>query len=359
MSARLEILSGLGGKAPAALLLEAGGARILIEAGGALEPGVEIGWDLPQGRRLDAVVISHDHVDHIGAADRLPANLPVYATEPVASALPEHLQYRPLPLNGELEIAGIRVRCGQAGHSLGGVWLHFDIGAGLFYSGDYSLESTLFRFDPPPPAELALLDASYGLYDKPQSDCRAALLARLEQPTLLPVPASGRALEMALWLEELGIDWAMDQRCTEQLEKLKALPEGCFQPGTRERLERLSTAKSVAQCQVALIGSPEGIGEEIEYLIAKGDRQLIYAGYTPPKARADVEQGRASWLRWNVHPRSSDLGRLTKMLGAQRAVPLFTGLDPLTRWRAVLGDALYLPACGSLDGALTSAISID
>lgn len=359
MNARLEILSGLGGKAPAALLLEAGTARILIEAGGALEPGMEIGWELPEGRPLDAVVITHDHVDHIGAAYRLPVDVPVYTTEPVAMALPDSLQHRPLPLNGELEIAGIRVRCGQAGHSLGGVWLHFDIGGGLFYSGDYSLESTLFRVDPPPPAELVLLDASYGLYDKPQTDCRAALLARLEQPTLLPVPASGRALEMALWLDEQGIDWAMDQRCADQLDTLKSLPEGCFQPGVRERLERLSGSGSLDRSHVALIGSPEGVGEEIERLIARGDRQLLYTGYTPPKARADVEEGRASWLRWNVHPRSSDLRRLSDILGASRVIPLFTGLEPLVRWREVLGDALYLPAQGGAARSASAAISID
>ncbi|GGC05668.1 MBL fold metallo-hydrolase [Marinobacterium zhoushanense] len=340
---QLQILSGLGDKAPAAMLLDTPDARLLIELGGPLEPGLPRGWDLPDDRPVDAVVISHDHVDHMGAVDLLTAGMPVYATEPVAASLPLRLDRRRLPLQGQIDLAGVTLRCGQAGHSLGGVWLHFEIGGGVLYSGDFSLESTLFRFDPPPPAALALLDASYGLYDRAQDECRKALERCLIRPTLLPVPASGRALEMALWLDDLGISWAMDQRCAEQLDRLLTLPDGCFQPGARSRLARLAVSTDLASAQVVLVGSPEGIGPVIEPLIARGDRQLIYTGYLPPKARGDVQSGRAQWLRWNVHPRASDLCSLAEAVNAEQVVPLFTSLEDACAWRGVLGPRLYRP----------------
>ncbi|MBA4502636.1 MBL fold metallo-hydrolase [Marinobacterium marinum] len=348
MRAQLSMLSGYGGKAPAALLLDTERGRVLLDVGGPLEAGLERGWLWPGDRPVDAVVISHDHVDHIGAIDLVPAGTPVYATAPVGAALPDGVTYRELPLNGEIELAGMRIRTGQAGHSLGGVWLHFDIGGGLFYSGDFSLESTLFRFDAPPVAELALLDASYGLYDQPQSQCRAGLLERLNRPTLLPVPASGRALEMALWLEEAGIRWSMDATCRSQLERLKTLPQACFQPGVAGRLAGLGAPVELEQAQVALVGSPEGIGPLIEELMTQGQHQVIYTGYLPPKARGDVERGDADWLRWNVHPRCSDLVRLADQLKARRVVPLFTALEAHEPWRALLGDRLFMPNTPSI-----------
>ena len=41
---------------------------------------------------------------------------------------------------------------GSNGHAPGGVWLHLGIGGGLLYMGDCSVESSLYAFDPPPPA---------------------------------------------------------------------------------------------------------------------------------------------------------------------------------------------------------------
>jgi len=50
---------------------------------------------------------------------------------------------------------------------VGGVWLHLNYwGRGLFYSGDFSLESTFISFHYAAESQQALLDASYGLYDK-------------------------------------------------------------------------------------------------------------------------------------------------------------------------------------------------
>ena len=44
MSLHVEVLSGLGEKAPAAILVEAEGSRLLLDAGGALHPGQSMAW---------------------------------------------------------------------------------------------------------------------------------------------------------------------------------------------------------------------------------------------------------------------------------------------------------------------------
>ncbi|WP_290906835.1 MBL fold metallo-hydrolase [Halomonas sp.] len=82
MSLRIEVLSGLGDKAPAAILVEAEGRRLLLDAGGVLHPGQSLAW--AEGLDVDAVLISHDHFDHIGGVSALPAELPLYCTPSVA-----------------------------------------------------------------------------------------------------------------------------------------------------------------------------------------------------------------------------------------------------------------------------------
>lgn len=139
MSVRVEVLSGLGDKAPAAILVEADGRRLLLDAGGALHPDQSMAW--VDGLDVDAVLISHDHIDHIGGVSALPAELPLYCTGEVAAALPSGREWRALPERGQCRIAGIPVTTGQAGHSLGGVWLHLGVDGGVFYSGDRDEDS--------------------------------------------------------------------------------------------------------------------------------------------------------------------------------------------------------------------------
>ncbi|UTW11643.1 MBL fold metallo-hydrolase [Marinobacterium rhizophilum] len=340
MNASIEILSGLNAKAPAAILVKAQGRCLLLDAGGALEAGADSGWALPQ--LPDAVLLTHDHVDHCAALHQVPAQVPVYATAPVAASLQTERDIRLLPLNGTLDIAGIKVTTGQAGHSLGGVWLHLAIGDGVFYSGDFSLESTLFAFDAPPVAGLALLDASYGLYDADQPACRAALEPWLEQPLLLPVPPSGRALEMALWLNDRpGCRWTLDSACRQQLERLHRLPAALLQPGVSARLARLTPEPFGDDVPVILAANPDGVGGEAGRLIeAQPWRAVLYTGYMPSVAQDQVERGRAHWQRWNVHPRLGDVLHLAKTLQARRVVPLFSRLDPRAAWQQALGCRL-------------------
>lgn len=76
---------------------------------------------------------------------------------------------------------------GSCGHA-GGVWFHLNVAGGIFYSGDISMESMLFRFDAPPPQTLRWWMLPTVLYDIPQSQQLEKMRAYLSQPTLCPFP---------------------------------------------------------------------------------------------------------------------------------------------------------------------------
>jgi Cft2 family RNA processing exonuclease len=193
-SAWLQLVSGVGAKGPACFVVEAGGRRLMLDLGEGPPPGL-----LPDVDRLgpvDAVVLSHGHKDHVGGLSLLPklGNPPVYATETVARGLPKDLTIRPLPLSGGGAVLGIAVETGRNGHAPGGIWLRFGIGDGLLYTGDVCSESILYAYDPPATAAAtALIDCSYGNYQRPLAECWAAIAPFVERgPVLLPAPANGR-----------------------------------------------------------------------------------------------------------------------------------------------------------------------
>ncbi|GHE22955.1 MBL fold metallo-hydrolase [Halomonas urumqiensis] len=320
MSVRIEVLSGLGDKAPAAILVEAEGRRLLLDAGGALHPGQSMAWS--DGLDVDAVLISHDHIDHIGGVSALPAELPLYCTAEVAMSLPRGREWRALPARGQCRIRGIPVTTGQAGHSLGGIWMHLGVDGGVFYSGDACLESLLFPFDDPPPARVALLDASYGLYDTPQVQCRETIAQRLTEPRVLPVPVSGRALEMALWLDEqtewLGVTWNLDDACRESLEALLTLPRSLRRGGHDAAIRRLLDASRADSPMLWLVEDRDDDPEDWP------EHRLLHTGYLTPRRQRQRTAGEVDWQRWNVHLRLAHMRTMVNRLRAARATPLFT-----------------------------------
>lgn len=339
MTTTINVLSGLNHKAPAAILISTPSLRILLDAGSGLECD-DAPWPLPAD--IDAVLISHDHIDHIGGLDRLPVGTPVYCTAVTAQSLPSHLDIHAIDVNGQFMLGNLTVTTGSSGHAYGGIWFHIDLPGGLFYSGDISLESTFFKFDPPPPAQLALIDASYGLYDITLSQQQDEFLSRLSQPVICPVPPSGRAIEIALLAARHGIkSIAFDEPCRMALEQMSFHNDGSLVEEHHAALATLRTMLSTpsSDSELILAADPDGdtgAAGELRALLATTHRTL-FTGHLTQQAHRQWQAGEVDFCRWNVHPSQQGLQQLVTQLACQRLVALFTPLHNLPLWQQLIG----------------------
>ena len=95
---------------------------------------------------------------------------PLYATSPTI-ALSGHVELKKAEVLEHCgEVLGISVETGPCGHAPGAVWMRLGGDGGLVYSGDVSMESTLFKSSLPPRAEALVFDASYGTADTPLAE---------------------------------------------------------------------------------------------------------------------------------------------------------------------------------------------
>src|SRR5215470_9510807 len=107
----LDAASGLGAKEPAAFVVEADGRRLLLDCGEGPEPGRLPDFDAIG--RVDAVVLSHSHKDHVGALrfrDRI-GNPQVFATAPVLARLKDVAGHE-VPICGTADVLGVRIETG-------------------------------------------------------------------------------------------------------------------------------------------------------------------------------------------------------------------------------------------------------
>jgi Cft2 family RNA processing exonuclease len=358
-SGSLQLISGVGRKGPACFLLDIGGRRLLLDLGEGPPPGAVPNLDAVG--RVDAVVLSHGHKDHVGALSLLPklGDPAVYATDSVARSLSSGITVRPLPTGGEADVLGIAVTTGRNGHAPGGIWLHFAAGDGFLYTGDYCTESLLYAYDPPTrSAATALIDCSYSDYQKPLDECWSTVASFAERgPLLLPVPANGRGPEIALASMRHGIeDIYVDDAMSKALHHLNDGDSISLHDGTRGDIARLAvTAKPIDGPRgVMLAASADGTSGATARLIPQFEHRpevtILFTGYINPTTPAQrlTESGRAEAMRWNVHPRLSDTITLIRAIEAKTVVPAFCDRAKLPALAAALA-----PAHVTIDACLT------
>lgn len=249
MTLRLTFLGAAGTVTGSKYLLEADSRRILIDCG--LFQGLkrlrERNWQaLPiDPKSLDAVVLTHAHLDHTGylpVLARVGYRGPVYCTAATRELLSillmdsarlqeEEAQFanrhryskhspalplytaadataalkllRPLDWRISTEIApGVRAKCSPAGHLLGAASILIESGNGrVLFSGDLGRPDDLLMRAPenPPAAEWVVIESTYGDRVHPPIDAEAelgtAVKRAIERGGVIVVPsfAVGRA----------------------------------------------------------------------------------------------------------------------------------------------------------------------
>jgi len=249
---RMTTLGGFREVGRSAVLIQADESSVLLDCG--INPGAQRStqsfpridveeFDLD---KLDAVIISHAHLDHCGLTPFLCKygyDGPIYCSEPTATMMTllqldyldvasregafapfDQKDVRELVMHTILLKYGvvtdvapdIKLTLHNAGHILGSSIIHLHIGEGLHnivYTGDYKfgktmlLESAASTF---PRAETLITESTYGAPEDVMSE-REGVEERLVQiinetvekggKALLPVPAVGRAQEVMLVLD--------------------------------------------------------------------------------------------------------------------------------------------------------------
>ncbi|MCQ2079902.1 MAG: beta-CASP ribonuclease aCPSF1, partial [archaeon] len=248
---RVTTMGGFRQVGRSASLLTTRNSKILIDCG--LDPGSDATpyFAIPEANPLadiDAVVITHAHLDHCGT---LPALFkygyegPVYCTAPTRDLMAllqldniklafgeakknlyaekdvkkEILHTIPLKYNETTDITpDVRLTFHNAGHILGSAIAHFHIGEGLHniaFTGDTKFEKT-WLFNPAvnkfPRIETLVIESTYGGHNDFQptrKDASEQLGEYIKEASshggkiLIPVFAVGRSQEVMLVIEEL------------------------------------------------------------------------------------------------------------------------------------------------------------
>jgi len=345
--AKLTAISGVGGKGPACFLVDTGRTRLMLDLG--YGPAPDQWPDVSKAGKVDALLLSHGHRDHAGALKlaALIGNPPLHATGSVLARLGQ--AGRALPLQGETEVCGVRVRTGRNGHAPGGVWLYLDIGDGLLYTGDYGVESPIYAYDTPPPAATLVLDGSYGNYSESMEDCLGHYGPVWDRGSaLFPVPADGRGPEMAYHVARArGVLPCIGKDLRASLERMAAVEADSLRGGVASELARIAReAPPITGARGLLFsGRADAADGEAAELTERWEHastpDIVFSGYFPPGSPAQrlVDSGRARYVRWNVHPRLSDNVSLVRTVKAQTVMPAFADARPLDAWRVAFAPA--------------------
>jgi Cft2 family RNA processing exonuclease len=333
----VTFLGGAGEYGRSCFLLNIKETSVLVDCGivkGETEPAKKfpqlerVGLD-----RLASVFLTHSHEDHTGALERL-ADLgwrgPVYATEPTfeqSEIIPDVFEKRPLSIEEKMQWykAGEVEFCfGRSGHTEGACWYLFHHeGQTIYFSGDYTLHSSLYPFDLPPegPVDVAVMDGAGGLESRSRKEAEQTLLTRMKKVTekgALHGPLAGKTQELLLMLAEEGLNPAVDPAVyCYTMESLSKRRSWYKQEGA-EKLEVWMKRDAAASSVSAWLQSDQTAGIYLEKTLAAEIPSGISIFTTGPKLPV-FEKESYEKIPFFVHPTFPETKQLLQRIKPKRS----------------------------------------
>jgi len=348
---RLVLHGGFGEKGRTCMAVEAGGVRLLLDAGvktsasGRPDYYPSIGDEAL--RASDAMLITHGHEDHVAALGwclehgfrgriymtaqterEADESLAGYAT-PAQRELVRAARIDRLPVNdGTLCIGGLTITTGRSGHIAGGVWcMVSDAHARFAFCGDIVPASPVFAMDPLPRCDAVALDASYGDDDVPARQRATEIaewVAAQARGCVLPTPRYGRSAELlAIVPGPLALAPGMREALRTQLTDaawLHADVARALVPRLEEAIEwqagdPLPRAALICHDAMGLAGPSRDI-----LATARAERHpTLFTGHLPKGSPGErmVDAGVAAWIRLPTHPTLRENAAVASATGAR------------------------------------------
>lgn len=347
---KLRIHGGVGEKGRTCIGVEHDGTRLLLDVGvdtsaqgAAYYPAIT----RAELERIDAIIVTHAHEDHVAAlgwclangfsgrilmtaesAAETDATLAAYAT-PQERSLAKAAAVEIVAPGPDFAIGPITIRTGRSGHVVGGIWCHLSAGGrSLGYCGDVVPDSPVFAMDDLPRCDLLLVDASYGADRIPAVERGAAIkrwLASHPQGAVLPTPLSGRSVELIGLIETpIAIHPSMRAALAQQIAASTWLKPGAADTLSARFAEALLWEEGQALPAAALLVD-DGMGlagpSRAALAQARIERHpVLLTGGIPKGSPADLmlAAGEAEWLRFPTHPTLTENTALAAASGAGR-----------------------------------------
>lgn len=347
---KLRIHGGIGEKGRTCIGVEHDKTRLLLDVGvdtsargAAYYPAIT----RAELERLDAIIVTHAHEDHVAAlgwclangfagrilmtaesASETDATLAAYAT-PEERKLARQAPVEIIATGKNFAIGPIAIRTGRSGHVVGGIWCHLSAGGrSLGYCGDAVPESPVFAMDALPPCDLLLVDASYGPDRIPAAERGAAIkrwLAARPQGSVLPTPLSGRSVELIGLIETpIAIHPSMRGALAQQIAASAWLKPGAADILSARFAEaQLWTEGQALPAAALLVDDGMGLAGPSKAALAQARRErhpVLLTGGIPKGSPADLMLAarEAEWLRFPTHPTLPENIALAAASGANR-----------------------------------------
>jgi len=336
----IEILGGVGEYGRNCFYIEKEGRAILLDCGVMNNPQKTLP-NLTEAHvaKLEAVFISHSHIDHVGAIPLLEKwgyNGPIIMSDMTAQQLKITFLnisiFHPKSIGGWIFVnKDVAYQWGYSGHLIGSVWYQIRFwGKMLFYSGDYVMDSYLLKATLPV-ADGTIYDVAFidsGHVEKQINNFQTLqqimeyISVYPEQPFIFPSSFSGKTVDIAAYLHQhtqrtLHIDQDLIS-LFEQYEKASEnlLPTKAILPSFKQQC----STKSADLGDIYFV--PERNASKLLELLQKIPKAIvIFTGYwQKDNYKMMLSKTEYKEFFYKTHPDYHDILTLSKKIHAQTTI---------------------------------------